>query len=193
MTDPASYSIRHAAQPARHIVVMGVSGSGKTTLGRMLATEFGLPMAEADEFHPPENIAKMTAGTPLEDSDRWPWLDALRTWMDGHAAHGSLVTCSALRRSYRDVLRAADGETLFLHVVVEAPRLRDRLRHRSGHFMPPALMASQLAALEPLEADEAGVELVNDTTEQNLLEAARAWLDAGSRTSGSGKGKNHGT
>ena len=179
MKSIASNNIQDAVRPPRHLVVMGVSGSGKTTLSRMLAADLGLPMAEADEFHPPQNIAKMAAGISLNDSDRWPWLHSLRAWMSENAAHGSVVTCSALRRSYRDVLRTAGGETVFLHVILDVPRLHERLQHRCGHFMPPALLASQLHTLEPLESHEAGVEITNDGTEEELLKAARAWLDAG--------------
>lgn len=165
---------RHA--PPRHLVVMGVSGSGKSTLAAALAAELGLPMAEADEFHPAENIAKMASQTPLTDEDRWPWLDALREWMSARAETGSVITCSALRRSYRDVLRGASGPVVFLHVDVEVPRLNTRLAHRSGHFMPPALLESQLQTLEPLDPDEAGVVLSNDATLEDLVEAALAWL-----------------
>ncbi|EXF25090.1 gluconate kinase [Nesterenkonia sp. AN1] len=164
---------------------MGVSGSGKSTLAAALAADLGLPMAEADEFHPPENIAKMAAQTPLTDEDRWPWLESLRDWMSTQAATGSVITCSALRRSYRDVLRTAAGRVVFLHVDVEIPRLNTRLAHRSGHFMPPALLESQLSTLEALEPGEDGVVLANDTTVENLLESARAWLRSNASASDS--------
>ncbi|GAA1108810.1 gluconokinase [Nesterenkonia jeotgali] len=157
---------------------MGVSGSGKSTLAAALAAELNLPMAEADEFHPPENIAKMASQTPLTDEDRWPWLDALRDWMSSQAETGSVITCSALRRTYRDVLRSARGRVVFLHVDVEIPRLNTRLAHRSGHFMPPALLESQLSTLEALDPDEDGIVLANDSTVEDLLESARAWLRA---------------
>lgn len=165
----------HEAPPC-HLVVMGVSGSGKSTLAEALAAELKLPMAEADEFHPPENIAKMASQTPLTDEDRWPWLEALRDWMSARAVTGSVITCSALRRSYRDLLRTAQGRVVFLHVDVEIPRLSTRLAHRSGHFMPAALLESQLHTLEPLDPDEDGVALPNDTTIDDLLQAARTWL-----------------
>lgn len=177
MINLASHSTEGGATQPRHIVVMGVSGSGKTTLAQQLAEEMGLPMAEGDEFHPDENIAKMAAGTPLTDEDRWPWLERLCSWMSApHAKHGSIITCSALRRRYRDVLRAADGDVVFLHVVVEAPELSIRMQHRSGHFMPPGLVGSQLATLEPLETDEHGLTLANGTTIEELAAAAYRWL-----------------
>lgn len=172
---PAQPSPGETALP-RHLVVMGVSGSGKSTLAAALAADLGLPMAEADEFHPPENIAKMASQTPLTDEDRWPWLESLRDWMSTQAPTGSVITCSALRRSYRDVLRTAAGRVVFLHVDVEIPRLNTRLAHRSGHFMPPALLESQLSTLEALDPEEDGVVLANDTTVEDLLESARAWL-----------------
>lgn len=179
MTSPDPQPIRANTGTPRHLVVMGVSGSGKSTLALELATRLGLPMAEADEFHPPENIAKMAAQIPLTDEDRWPWLHALRDWMSSQSSSGSIITCSALRRSYRDVLREAAGKVLFLHVSVDTPRLTNRLEHRSGHFMPPSLLDSQLAALESLDPDEDGVVLSNDTTVDQLIDAAMTWLDGG--------------
>lgn len=185
MSNPPAQPSPGEPTPPRHLVVMGVSGSGKSTLAAALAADLGLPMAEADEFHPPENIAKMAAQTPLTDEDRWPWLESLRDWMSTQAATGSVITCSALRRSYRDVLRTAAGRVVFLHVDVEIPRLNTRLAHRSGHFMPPALLESQLSTLEALEPGEDGVVLANDTTVENLLESARAWLRSNVSASGS--------
>lgn len=179
MTSPDPHPIRAHTGTPRHLVVMGVSGSGKSTLALELAARLGLPMAEADEFHPPENIAKMSAQIPLTDEDRWPWLHALRDWMSSQAGNGSIITCSALRRSYRDVLREAAGQVLFLHVTVDTPRLTNRLEHRSGHFMPPSLLDSQLATLESLDPDEDGIVLSNDTTVDQLVDAAMTWLDAG--------------
>lgn len=160
-----------------HLVVMGVSGSGKTTLADALADRLGWPAAEADEFHPPANIDKMAAGTPLDDDDRWPWLRAIRDWMTARETEGmgSIVTCSALKRRYRDVLREVPGRVAFLHVDGPTALIGDRMAHRSGHFMPASLLPSQLADLEPLGGDEAGVVLDNVGTRDELVDRA---LDA---------------
>ncbi|WP_218221223.1 gluconokinase [Nesterenkonia sp. Act20] len=176
MTDPGHQSRYNRLATPRHIVVMGVSGSGKSTLAQALAEELDLPMAEADEFHSPENIAKMSAQVPLTDDDRWPWLHSLRDWMSDHAETGSVITCSALRRSYRDVLRTASGKTLWLHVSVALPELETRLERRSDHFMPATLLKSQAATLEALDSDEDGAVLANDSTVEDLVAAALLWL-----------------
>lgn len=164
--------------PTTHLVVMGVSGSGKTTVAGLIAEALGWPAAEADDFHPADNIAKMAAGTPLDDADRWPWLAALAHWMGGHGAagRGTVVTCSALKRSYRDVLREATGVVRFLHVDADPALLARRLDERTGHFMPGTLLASQLGTLEPLAPDEDGVTLANDTTPEDLARRAIATL-----------------
>ncbi|MFC5847990.1 gluconokinase [Deinococcus petrolearius] len=139
-----------------HLVVMGVSGSGKTTVARALAAELGLTFAEADDFHPPANIARMTAGIPLTDEDRWPWLRALRGWMADRDARGesTVVTCSALKREYRDLLREAGGRVQFIDLAGSRDLLAARMTGRSGHFMPESLLDSQLATLEPPTPDE---------------------------------------
>lgn len=143
-----------------HLVVMGVSGSGKSTIARRLRDAFGLRMAEADEFHPPENIAKMSSGEPLDDDDRWPWLEALAGWTGEQRAQGTstVLACSALKRSYRDVLRRPVPDTYFLHLHGTEELLRERMRHRE-HFMPPELLRSQFETLEPLQPDERGASL----------------------------------
>ncbi|MEU9027310.1 gluconokinase [Streptomyces sp. NPDC048383] len=142
----------------RVIVVMGVAGTGKTTVGRLLAGALGLAYAEGDAFHPAANVAKMSAGTPLEDADRWPWLDAIGEWMRGRAGTpGGVVAASALKRAYRDRLRAAAPGTVFVHLAGERPLIERRMAARQGHFMPTALLDSQFATLEPLRADEPGV------------------------------------
>jgi gluconokinase len=147
-----------AAMTTPHVVVvMGVAGTGKTTIGPLLASRFGVPYAEADDFHPESNIAKMSAGTPLTDEDRQPWLDAIGAWAHGRAGLGGVVSCSALKRSYRDRLRAAAPDIVFVHLTGERALIEDRMAHRQGHFMPTALLDSQFATLQPLEADEAGV------------------------------------
>lgn len=139
------------------LVVMGVSGSGKTTVARMLATRLGWTFAEGDDFHPQANVDKMAAGHPLDDADRWPWLARVADWIDDRLADGrsGVVTCSALKRSYRDVLRRPD--VVFVHLDGDRALLAERIKERHGHFMPAALLDSQLATLEPLTADERSV------------------------------------
>ncbi|KIF70581.1 gluconate kinase [Streptomyces sp. AcH 505] len=139
------------------VVVMGVAGTGKTTIGPLVATELDVPYAEGDDFHPPENVAKMSAGTPLDDADRWPWLDAIGAWAHHRAGLGGVVSCSALKRSYRDRLRAAAPGVVFLHLTGDRSLIERRMAERKGHFMPSALLDSQFATLQPLGDDEAGV------------------------------------
>ncbi|MGC0341987.1 gluconokinase [Streptomyces sp. SLBN-8D4] len=139
------------------VVVMGVAGTGKTTIGPLLAARLGVPYAEGDDFHPPANIAKMSAGTALTDDDRWPWLDAIGSWAHGRAGLGGVVSCSALKRSYRDRLRGEAPGVVFVHLAGDRSLIEDRMSHRQGHFMPTALLDSQFATLQPLQEDEAGV------------------------------------
>ncbi len=162
----------------QHLVLMGVSGSGKTTLAQELEARLGWPYAEADEFHPPENIAKMSAGTPLTDEDRRPWLETMRDWLTDqtHAGRSTIVTCSALRRAYRDLLRQAAGRVRFVHLTEDPGVIGDRLAHRAGHFMPPTLLPSQLATLEPLGADEDGVVVAVDVPPGEVADRALAAL-----------------
>ncbi|GAA1690925.1 gluconokinase [Fodinicola feengrottensis] len=136
---------------------MGVSSSGKSTVGRPLAERLGVPFAEADDFHPAANITKMSRGEPLTDHDRWPWLEAIAGWIHQHQVGGGVVTCSALKRAYRDVLRANNPATWFLHLSGRQELVTDRSEHRRNHFMPASLVASQFADLEPLGADEPGL------------------------------------
>jgi gluconokinase len=154
----------------QHIVVMGVSGSGKTTVGEALAERLGWRFIEGDSFHPPENVAKMSAGIPLNDEDRAPWLRALAAEIakDEAAGRPSVVGCSALKRAYRDILRSGAPRVRFLHVHGARAVLADRLAHRGGHFFPASLLDSQLATLEPLGPDEDGVivDVALSTTEQ---------------------------
>ncbi|NGO13618.1 gluconokinase [Streptomyces sp. HC44] len=139
------------------VVIMGVAGTGKTTIGPLLADRLGVPYAEGDDFHPEANIAKMSAGTPLTDEDRRPWLDAIGRWAHGRAGLGGVVSCSALKRSYRDRLRASAPGVVFVHLTGDRKLIEDRMAHRQGHFMPTALLDSQFATLQPLQSDEAGV------------------------------------
>jgi gluconokinase len=135
------------------VVVMGVTGSGKTTVGTALAERMGVPFADADDFHSPENVAKMRSGVPLTDVDRRPWLLAIGAWLAEHD-EGAVVTCSALKRVYRDTLREAAPTITFLHLHGDKDTVRARVAARKGHFMPQSLVDSQYADLEPLEADE---------------------------------------
>jgi gluconokinase len=147
--------------PTGSIVVMGVSGSGKSTVAAGLADRLGWEFAEGDDFHPAENVVKMRAGTPLDDDDRWPWLRRLAAWIGEHeqAGRSVVVTCSALKRSYRDLLREGHPSVWFAHVTVDAELLRERVAGRTGHYMPSSLLESQLATLQPLEDDEPGADI----------------------------------
>ena len=137
------------------LVIMGVAGSGKTTVGELLGERLGWPFRDADEFHPAANVAKMSSGTPLVDEDRWPWLDAIGAALKAAGENGIVVTCSALKRIYRDRIRAAAGRPVAF-VFLDGPRalLGARIGGRKGHFMPPSLLDSQLATLERPEPDE---------------------------------------
>jgi gluconokinase len=161
------------------LVVMGVSGSGKSTVARLLADRLGRPMAEADEFHPEANIAKMSAGIPLTDADREPWLLALRDWISEHdaAGQGTVVTCSALKRSYRDLLRGASARVRFVHLSGSREVIGERLASRSGHFMPPSLLDSQFADLEPLGEDEDGITVDVTATPEQIADRVCEGLD----------------
>ncbi len=163
------------------IVVMGVSGVGKTTIARLLADRLGVPFAEGDDFHSAANVAKMSAGVPLEDADRWPWLAAVGGWLRERqtAGTGGVVTCSALRRAYRDVLRAAAPGAYFVHLDGSEELVAERMRGRSGHFMPPGLLRSQFAALEPLGPDEDGTVVDVGGSPERLAEVAAARITAG--------------
>jgi gluconokinase len=143
----------HTAKP-KIILVMGVSGSGKTTIGGILAGRLSWEYAEADDFHPPANLEKMRAGQPLTDEDRWPWLRRIADWIDEHLASGepAVVTCSALKRKYRDLLRRPGVDLVYLDVDPEV--LTKRMAARHGHFFPAKLLESQLADLEPPAPDE---------------------------------------
>jgi gluconokinase len=164
------------------IIVMGVSGSGKSTLARRVAESLRAPFFEGDDYHPPANREKMRAGIPLEDSDRWPWLDSLGTALGAAArAQGLAVgACSALKRVYRERLRqhAAD-EVFFVCLTADAALLDARMAQRPGHFMPPSLLASQLATLEAPDESEGAL----------MLDAALSMEELLARTLGSLEGR----
>ncbi|MFE7742685.1 gluconokinase [Nocardia sp. NPDC057455] len=156
---------------------MGVSGSGKTTVGVRLADVLGVEYAEGDDFHPSANVAKMAAGTPLDDADRAPWLDALAAWMAERSGRGAVVTCSALKRIYRHRLRASAPDAFFLHLNVPRTELERRVAGRRGHFMPPILLDSQLATLEPLDSGENGSTVDAARPPEEVVRQAVAALD----------------
>ena len=162
------------------LVVMGVSGTGKSSVGAELARRFGLGFVEGDDHHPPANIDKMAAGTPLDDDDRWPWLQQLSMILTTSHDDPVVMTCSALKRSYRDVLRAdvAEPGVVFVHLAGSREVLLPRMSRREKHFMPASLLESQLATLEPLEADERGVVVDVSASLAEVVDAAEAAVRA---------------
>ncbi|GAA1469285.1 gluconokinase [Microbacterium thalassium] len=167
------------ADPGPAVVVMGVSASGKSTVAATLAARLGIPWADADDLHPAANVAKMASGTPLDDDDRRPWLAAVGARLAEGAASGGLVmACSALKRTYRDQLRASCPAAVFVHLDGSRALLAARAGARQGHFMPPALLDSQLAALEPLGPDERGVVVDIAQPGDEIAATAEKWVSA---------------
>lgn len=159
------------------IVIMGVAGSGKTSVGERIAARLGLPFRDADEFHPEANVAKMSAGIPLEDADRWPWLDAIGAAIHDARGRGIVVACSALKRVYRERIRAAAGYPVqFVFLDGDLATLRQRIGGRRGHFMPPSLLDSQLATLERPGPDEHAVTVAIEPPLDAVVEEALAGL-----------------
>lgn len=150
---------------------MGVSASGKSTVGKLLAGRLGVAYADGDDFHPRANIDKMHSGKPLNDADRRPWLDAIGRWLHTQGAAGAVISCSALKRAYRNRLRAAAPGIAFLHLSGGVEELRRRVAGRKNHFMPASLLDSQLDTLEPLASDEPGAAIA-------LTESPRAIVAA---------------
>ena len=167
------------------VIVMGVSGSGKTTVAQGIAKAMGWEFAEGDDFHSAANVAKMSSGQPLTDDDRWPWLRAIADWIGAHERAGTsaVITCSALKRSYRDLLRSQHPDVRFCHVTVDPEVIKARLDKREGHYMPPSLLPSQLATLEALQPDEPGVEVSSAGDRDDVLDEVlrKLNLDVGGR------------
>lgn len=154
------------------IVIMGVSGCGKTTLAEGLHNLLGWPYQEGDLLHPPANVAKMAAGIPLTDADRLPWLTACHDWLLKRvvSGQGGILTCSALKRSYRDLLRSDGAEGIvFVYLEIPEDTLYDRLKRRRGHYMPASLLPSQLATLEPPTPDEHPIVVHLEATPAELI------------------------
>jgi beta-N-acetylhexosaminidase len=167
----------HFPAAGLRVIVMGVSGCGKTTIGDLLARELGAPFLDGDSLHPVENVTRMASGTPLTDEDRWPWLAVVGRELAAAGPDGLVLACSALRRSYRDAIREQAPDTVFLHLHGSKEVLTARTEGRTGHFMPPALLDSQLATLEPLQADEAGVVVDIAAPVVAVVEQAMAGLE----------------
>ena len=148
---------------------MGVSGSGKSTVGAALAGRLGVPFEDADDLHPEANIAKMSRGEPLDDSDRYPWLERIGAWLAAHE-QGGVIACSALKRKYRDQLRHHCSSVEFLHLTGGREVIERRQASRPGHFMPPSLLTSQFETLEPLAPDENGVVVEVDGSVDQIVE-----------------------
>jgi gluconokinase len=159
-------------RPSVTVVLMGVSGSGKSTAMQRMVERLGWPSAEADDFHSEANVAKMAAGRPLTDDDRWPWLRAIAAWISERetSAENAVVTCSALKRRYRDLLRDGHPSVRFAHLVVGREVLQRRMAQRRGHYMPPSLLDSQLDTLEPLGDDEPGIVVSGDLPPDRIVD-----------------------
>lgn len=168
MTTPIS----PARTTAPVVVVMGASGCGKSTIGHALADRLGVAFADADDFHPPANIHKMSQGTPLTDEDRAPWLTAVGEELARNDLTGIVIACSALKTAYRDLLRAHAPRVFFVHLDVTAQILANRMLLRSEHFMPLTLLESQLATLEPLAPHETGLTLNADQPVERITTLA---------------------
>lgn len=158
------------------LVVMGVSGSGKSTIGAALAERLGLPFVDGDALHPPANVEKMAAGIALTDDDRWPWLARVGERL---AEGDVVVACSALKRSYREAILAVAPDAQFIHLTGSHELLHDRMLRRPGHFMPPTLLESQLAILEPLAPDEPGIVTLNEGSAQSVVDSIVGSLGSG--------------
>lgn len=157
-------------------IIMGVAGSGKTAVGGRLAERLGVPYVDGDDLHPQANIDKMSAGHPLDDDDRRPWLITIGEWLHDHRETGAVATCSALRRSYRDLLRRSCPGVPFIHLAGSRDLIVERVSGREGHFMPASLVDSQFDTLEPLEPDEPGITVEVTATVDEIVDRTVAWL-----------------
>jgi len=173
------------------VVLMGVSGSGKSTIMARMVERFAWHSAEADDFHPAANVAKMAAGQPLTDEDRWPWLRTLTAWVRGRedAGENAVITCSALRRPYRDFLREGHPSVRFVHLTVDPEVLMRRMEERQGHFMPPSLLNSQLATFEALEPGEPGFAVSGDSPPDRIVDEIAARLGVAGPTAADHRGR----
>ncbi|MGK5553816.1 gluconokinase [Actinomadura kijaniata] len=167
-----------AGEPPLVVVVMGVSGSGKTTVGRLLADRLGWEYAEADGFHSEANIAKMREGTPLTDEDRRPWLESIAAWIDARLASGEpgVVTCSALKRSYRDLLAGGRPRVRLVYLAGDRDLIADRMAARGDHFFKPAMLDSQFRDLEPPAPDENALHVPVTLEPEEIVQRVRAAL-----------------
>ena len=161
------------------LVVMGVSGCGKSTVAAHLSERLGWPFMEGDSLHPPANVAKMQAGHPLTDEDRWPWLALVADWIEEQldAGNDGIITCSALKRSYRDVLDRRGAGVTFVYLAGKRQTLEDRMRGRTGHFMPPSMLASQLETLEEPQPDEPAIRVAIEQSAELIADDVVVGLD----------------
>jgi gluconokinase len=178
MTITTQDQSRPLLRPTRW-VVMGVCGCGKSSIGRLLAARLAIPYAEGDDYHTPANVAKMAAGTALTDADRQEWLATLQAKIGAAAAAGDslVLSCSSLKRRYRDLFRAADPTLVFIHLDGPRALIAARMQQRPNHYMPMSLLDSQFAALEPLAQDEAGLRLDIDASPEHLVDAVTRRFD----------------
>ncbi len=175
MADKTAENAAEATKPY-YVVVMGVSGSGKSTVGAALSELMELTFVDGDDFHPQSNIDKMSQGIALTDEDRWPWLAEVGAWL-GAQPEGGIVACSALKKSYRDAIRNACPEAVFVHCTGSKELLTERMTQRTKHFMPVHLLDSQLATLEALEPEEPGADFDISDAPGVVAARMRAWIE----------------
>ena len=171
------------------LVIMGVSGAGKSTIGLLLAERLGWQFEEGDSLHPAANVEKMSEGIPLTDEDRWPWLAKIADWIDNRldAGENGIITCSALKRSYRNVLGRRGSGVEFVYLAVDVAELTERVAHREDHFMPASLLTSQLNALEIPTTAEPPIQVDADPDARLVVDRILRDLDLTSKTIKPGK------